>query len=99
MSLQSHWTRPRRYIASAKKLYGTFRNTQGTFLPLFTSKCTVPMSKCEFTITDLDLTHAVEAAAHLGLLSMQERASLIGAVFKCISRQGEGTTIEVRLVT
>jgi signal transduction histidine kinase len=30
---------------------------------------------------------------------MQERASLIGAVCKCMSRPGEGTTIQVRLIT
>jgi two-component system, chemotaxis family, CheB/CheR fusion protein len=41
----------------------------------------------------------VNPAGHLGLLSMQERASLVGAVCKCISRPGEGTTIEVRLIT
>jgi PAS domain S-box-containing protein len=41
----------------------------------------------------------VNAAEHLGLLSMQERASAIGAVCKCISQPGKGTTIEVCLIT
>jgi PAS domain S-box-containing protein len=41
----------------------------------------------------------VNCAEHLGLVSMRERASLVGAVCKCISRPGEGTTIQVRLVT
>lgn len=43
--------------------------------------------------------HAVNAAEHLGLVSMRERANLVGAVCKCISRPGEGTTIQVRLIT
>ena len=43
-------------------------------------------------------THATNPGEHLGLVSMQERASLIGAVCKCISRPGEGTTIQVRLM-
>jgi len=42
---------------------------------------------------------AVNAAEHLGLVSMRERANLVGAVCKCISRPGEGTTIQVRLIT
>ena len=42
---------------------------------------------------------AVNAAEHLGLVSMRERANLVGAVCKCISRPGKGTTIQVRLVT
>ena len=40
----------------------------------------------------------VNAAAHLGMVSMQERASLIGAICKCIAQPGEGTIIEVRLI-
>jgi two-component system, chemotaxis family, CheB/CheR fusion protein len=40
----------------------------------------------------------VNAAEHLGLLSMRERANLIGAVCKCISEPGKGTAIEVRLI-
>src|SRR4051812_23715716 len=36
---------------------------------------------------------AVNAAEHLGLVSMRERANLVGAVCKCISRPGEGTLI------
>jgi len=43
-------------------------------------------------------THAIDPGEHLGLVSMQERASLIGAVCKCISRPGEGTTIQVVLI-
>jgi PAS domain S-box-containing protein len=42
---------------------------------------------------------AVNAAEHLGLVSMRERANLVGAVCKCMSRPGEGTTIQVRLIT
>jgi PAS domain S-box-containing protein len=41
----------------------------------------------------------VNAAQHLGLVSMRERASLIGAICKCISKPGKGTIIEVRLIT
>jgi PAS domain S-box-containing protein len=41
----------------------------------------------------------VNCAEHLGLVSMLERASLVGAVCKCISRPGDGTTIQVRLIT
>jgi len=43
--------------------------------------------------------NAVNAAEHLGLVSMRERASLVGAVCKCISRPGKGTTIQVVLIT
>ena len=42
---------------------------------------------------------AVNAAEHLGLVSMRERANLVGAVCKCISHPGQGTTIQVRLIT
>ena len=38
----------------------------------------------------------VNAAEHLGLMSMRERANLVGAVCQCISRPGVGTTIQVR---
>jgi PAS domain S-box-containing protein len=43
--------------------------------------------------------HAVNAAEHLGLVSMRERANLVGAVCKVISRPGAGTTVQVRLIT
>jgi PAS domain S-box-containing protein len=40
----------------------------------------------------------VNSAEHLGLLSMRERAALIGAHCRCLSQPGEGTTIEARLI-
>jgi len=42
---------------------------------------------------------AVNVAGNLGSVSMRERANLIGATCKCISCPGEGTTIQVRLIT
>ncbi len=41
----------------------------------------------------------INAAEHLGLLSMRERAGAIGAVCKCISQPGKGTAIEVVLIS
>jgi PAS domain S-box-containing protein len=41
---------------------------------------------------------AINAAEHLGLISMRERAAAIGAVCKCISRSGKGSAIEVLLI-
>ncbi len=41
----------------------------------------------------------INAADHLGLLSMRERAAAIGAVCKCISQVGNGTTVEVVLIS
>jgi PAS domain S-box-containing protein len=35
---------------------------------------------------------------HLGLLSMRERAAVVGAICRCISQPGNGTTLEVRLI-
>jgi signal transduction histidine kinase len=40
----------------------------------------------------------VDAAQHLGLVSMRERATLLGAICKCTSHPGKGTTITIRLV-
>lgn len=40
----------------------------------------------------------VEVANHLGLVSMQERAMFVGAIFECISEPGKGTTIDVRFL-
>jgi PAS domain S-box-containing protein len=40
----------------------------------------------------------VNGAEHLGLLSMRERAALIGAHCRCISQPGHGSTIQVRLM-
>ncbi|MFL6354179.1 MAG: PAS domain S-box protein [Bryobacteraceae bacterium] len=40
---------------------------------------------------------AVESGRHLGLISMRERATMVGAICRCISQPGKGTTIEVRL--
>ena len=41
----------------------------------------------------------INAADRLGLISMRERAAVIGAVCKCISQPGKGTAIEVLLIT
>jgi PAS domain S-box-containing protein len=40
----------------------------------------------------------VSSAEHLGLVSMRERAAMVGAHCRCISQPGEGSTIEVRLL-
>jgi len=40
----------------------------------------------------------VNGAEHPGILSMRERAALIGADCRCISQPSHGTTIEVRLM-
>lgn len=42
---------------------------------------------------------SVEAQQHLGLVSMRERATLVGAIFKCKSEPGKGTTIDVRMIS
>jgi PAS domain S-box-containing protein len=41
----------------------------------------------------------IDSTKHLGLLSMRERAGAIGAVCKCISQPGKGTSIEVVLIS
>jgi PAS domain S-box-containing protein len=41
----------------------------------------------------------IDAAEHLGLISMRERAAGIGAVCKCISQPGKGAAIEVLRIT
>jgi PAS domain S-box-containing protein len=41
---------------------------------------------------------AVDSGRHLGLMSMRERAAMVGAICRCISQPGKGTTIEVRLI-
>jgi PAS domain S-box-containing protein len=41
---------------------------------------------------------AVDGGRHLGLMSMRERAAMVGAICRCISQPGKGTTIEVRLI-
>lgn len=40
----------------------------------------------------------VNSGEHLGLVSMRERAAMVGAICRCISQPGKGTTIEVRLI-
>jgi signal transduction histidine kinase len=93
------WKPRLRSTGSAKRLYATFQKHAGD----------VPVSvqlQARGTCLDLRIqdagpgfdTHATDAGEHLGLVSMQERAGLIGAVCKCISRPGEGTTIQVRLI-
>jgi signal transduction histidine kinase len=61
-------------------------------------KCTELRLRIQDTGPGFD-PNAVNAAEHLGLVSMRERASLIGAICKCTSKPGQGTTIEVRLIT
>jgi PAS domain S-box-containing protein len=40
----------------------------------------------------------VNSGEHLGLVSMRERAAMVGAICRCISQPGKGTAIEVRLI-
>lgn len=40
----------------------------------------------------------VNSEQHLGLVSMRERAAMVGAICRCISQPGKGATIEIRLI-
>lgn len=53
--------------------------------------------RCSDDGSGFDLMRAARQARSVGLLSMRERAELIGAAFEIRSTPGQGTTVSVRL--